>query len=278
MDFKTILVFVDGSKQAPDVLKVAFGLAKRSKGHVIGMHVRPRFQPPAFTDGTYVMDTLYQAHANNVKAEEAKAAAAFRKEAGETRAVEWRVIEGFVDDELAHAARYADLVVIGQADPDMPALGVPSDLAEQVALHTERPVLVVPHVGATREPGKTVLLAWNGSREASRAATAALPLLAEADKVVVLSVDSKKTKAGDGHDHDADVAQWLSRHGVKVTVQHDVAGNSDIGSVILSRAADHDADLIVMGVYGHSRVREMVMGGVSRTLLDNMTAPLLIAH
>jgi nucleotide-binding universal stress UspA family protein len=277
MEFKTILVFVDGSKQAPEVMKVAFGLARRSKGHVIGMHVRPRFQPPAFTDGTYVMDTLYQAHDRTVKAEEAKAAATF-KNAGRTRAVEWRVVDGFADDELAHAARYADLVVIGQADPDMPSPGVPSDLAEQVALHTERPVLVVPHVGAAKEPGKTVLLAWNGSREASRAATAALPLLAEADKVVVLSVDGRNAKAGDGHDHDGDVAQWLSRHGVKATVQHDVAGDTDIGSVILSRAADHDADLIVMGVYGHSRMREMVLGGVSRTLLQSMTAPLLIAH
>jgi nucleotide-binding universal stress UspA family protein len=278
MEFKTILVFVDGSKQAPGVLKVAFGLAKRSKGHVIGMHVRPRFQPPAFTDGTYVMDTLYQAHDKNVKAEEAKAAATFKTAAGETRAVEWRVRDGFADDELAHAARYADLVVIGQADPDMPALGVPTDLAEQVALHTERPVLVVPHIGVPKEPGKTVLLAWNRSREASRAATAALPLLASADKVVVLSVDSKNAKAGDGHDHDEDIIRWLSRHGVKATMQHDVAGDTDIASVILSRAADHDADLIVMGVYGHSRMREMVLGGVSRTLLHSMTAPLLIAH
>jgi nucleotide-binding universal stress UspA family protein len=278
MDFKTILVFVDGGAQAPDVLKVAFGLAKRSKGHVIGMHVRPPFHPPAFTDGTYVMDTLYKAHEQNVKADEANAAAAFKKAAGKTAAAEWRVADGFADDELAHAARYADLVVVGQGNPEVPATGVPSDLAEQVALHTERPVLVVPHIGAAKEPGKTVLLAWNGSREASRAATAALPLLAEADKVVVLSVDAKNRKAGDGHDHDADVAAWLSRHGVKATVQHDVATDTDVGSVILSRAADHDADLIVMGLYGHSRMREMVLGGVSRTLLHSMTAPLLIAH
>ena len=278
MGFKTILVFVDGGKHAADILAVAFGLAKRAKAHVIGMHVRPRFQPPAFTDGSYVMDNLFQAHEENVKGDEARAAAAFKKAAGRTRAVEWRVVEGFADEELAHAARYADLVVVGQADPDMPAAGVPSDLAEQIALHTERPVLVVPHVGVAKPPGKTVLLAWNGSREASRAATAALPLLADADKVVVLSVDGKNAKAGDGQDHDEDLAKWLSRHGVKARVQHDVAAGGDIGSVILSRAADHDADLIVMGVYGHSRVREMVLGGVSRTLLSSMTAPLLIAH
>ena len=76
----------------------------------------------------------------------------------------------------------------------------------------------------------------------------------------------------------ADVAEWLARHGVKVTVQRDTAADSDIGGVILSRAADHDVDLIVMGIYGHSRMRERVLGGASRTLLASMTAPLLVAH
>ena len=278
MDFKTILVFVDGTPHAANTVKVAFDLAKRSKGHVIGMHVRPRFQPAAFTDSTFEVDALYRAHEDAVKADELRASAAFKKIAGRKAAVEWRVIDGFADDELAHAARYADLVVIGQADPEAPAVTLPSDLAEQVALHTERPILIVPHVGAAKTPGKVVLLAWNGSREASRAATAAMPLLAEADKVVVLSVDAKNKKAGDGHNHDEDVVQWLSRHGVKAEIQHDNSGDSDIATLILSRAADYDADLIVMGVYGHSRIREMMMGGVSRTLLSSMTAPLLIAH
>ena len=277
MDFKTILVFVDAGKHAANTLKVAFGIAKHSKAHVIGLHVRPRFQPPAFTDGTYAIDALYKAHEQSVKAEEAKAKAAFAAASKGKGSSEWRVTDGFADDELAHASRYADLVVVSQPDPEDPAAGIPSNLPEHVALATERPILVVPHIGAGREPGKVVLLAWNGSREASRAATAALPILSEADKVVVLSVDSKN--GGKPHDyHTEDICQWLSRHGVKATVQHDSAVNADIGSVILSRAADHDADLIVMGVYGHSRMREMVLGGVSRTLLGSMTVPLLVAH
>jgi len=275
MDFKTILVFVDGGKHTADTLKVAVGLAKRSKGHVIGLHVRPRFQPPAFTDASYALDSLYRTHEETVRHDEGLAAAAFKKAmAAKGFTSEWRAIDGFADDELAHAARYADLVVVGQADPELPA-ATPGDLPEHVALSTERPVLVVPHIGAPRAPGKTVLLAWNGSREASRAATAALPLLEEADKVVVLTVDGKNN----GHNaHAEDAAEWLKRHGVKASVQHDSAANTDIASVILSRAADHDADLIVMGVYGHSRMRELVLGGVSRTLLQSMTAPLLIAH
>jgi nucleotide-binding universal stress UspA family protein len=228
-----------------------------------------------FTDGNYALDALYKTHEESVRADEAEAAAAFGTAADGTGFTsEWRSIDGFADDELTHAARYADLVVVGQPDPEVPG-STPVDLAEHVALTTERPVLVVPHIGAERPPGKTVLLAWNGSYEASRAATAALPILQEADKVVVLTVDGKSK----GHNaHAEDAAEWLKRHGVKATVQHDSAANTDIGSVILSRAADHDAVLIVMGVYGHSRVREMVLGGVSRTLLQSMTAPLLIAH
>ena len=274
MDFKTILAFVDGGEHTADTLKVATGLAQKSNGHLIGLHVRPRFQPPAFTDGSYALDALYKTHEEAVRADEQRAASAFKMANGTGFTTEWRVIDGFAEDELAHAARYADLVVVGQPDPDR-ASSAPTDLAEQVALSTERPVLVVPHIGASRAPGKTVLLAWNGSREASRAATAALPLLEEADEVVVLTVDGKNN----GHDaHAEDAAEWLKRHGVKAKVEHDRATDSDIGSVILSRAADHGADLIVMGVYGHSRVRELVLGGVSRTMLRSMTAPLLIAH
>ena len=94
----------------------------------------------------------------------------------------------------------------------------------------------------------------------------------------VLLVDAKSTETGHGDEPGADVATWLTRHGVKVSVQRDVAADSDVGGVILSRAADHGVDLIVMGLYGHSRLREMVLGGASRTLLASMTVPVLMAH
>jgi nucleotide-binding universal stress UspA family protein len=122
------------------------------------------------------------------------------------------------------------------------------------------------------------MLCWNASREAARAASDALPFLKAADKVIVLVVEPKTLAA----DHDAepgsDVAAWLSRHGAKVVVQREPALDSDVGAVILSRAADNDVDLIVMGLYGHSRMRELVLGGVSRTLLSSMTVPALMSH
>jgi nucleotide-binding universal stress UspA family protein len=167
--------------------------------------------------------------------------------------------------------------VVGQADPDDPA-GSRNDLPEAMAFATGRPVLVVPHIGAPSAVGKTVMLCWNASRESARAAADALPFLQAAEKVIVLVVDPEVSADGHGQEPGADVAVWLARHGVKVTVQRDVAADTHIGEVILSRAADHGVDLIVMGIYGHSRLREMVLGGVSRTLLSSMTVPVLMSH
>ena len=141
-------------------------------------------------------------------------------------------------DELAIQARYADLLVVGQADPEGEYL-TPPDLPESLAISTGRPTLVIPLIGVRSKPGKSVMLCWNASRESARAAAEALPFLVAADKVVVLIVDAKQSVAGHGAEPGADVASWLVRHGVKVTVQRDVAADADVGSVILSRAADH---------------------------------------
>ena len=122
------------------------------------------------------------------------------------------------------------------------------------------------------------MLCWNASREFARAATEALPLLKAASEVAVLIVDEKAATSRPSANHGADVIRWLGRHGVEAVVQREVADSVDIGDVILSRAADLDTDLIVMGIYGHSRVREMVLGGASRTLLASMTVPVFMAH
>jgi nucleotide-binding universal stress UspA family protein len=103
-------------------------------------------------------------------------------------------------------------------------------------------------------------------------------LLKAAEKVIVLAINPKASAAGHGAEPGADAAAWLARHGVKVSVQRDVALDVDVGGVILSRAADHGVDLIVMGIYGQSRMREMVLGGASRTLLGSMTVPVFMAH
>lgn len=268
MGLKTILVHVDTGRSAPARLKLTADLAQRFGAHVVGLHVRRPFQAPAFTDAGPAMDGLYRTYENAVKADEAIASAAFRDLfGGPGLSSEWRAVDGLAEEVVAAYARYADLAIVGQTEPD--SVTVP-DLAETVAMAGERPVLIVPHIGATKPPGQTVLLCWNGRREAARAATGALPILKRAERVIVLLVDSE-----DGGEH---VVAWLARHGVKAVAKRDTADGSDVGAIILSRAADQDADLIVMGLYGHSRMREWVLGGASRTLLASMTVPLLVAH
>jgi nucleotide-binding universal stress UspA family protein len=279
MAYNTILVHCDAGKALPHRLDVAVDLAERFGSHLVGFHARPPFEMPGFTDGSFPTTGLLEAWEADKVADEATAKEAFFKATkGRNAKCEWRVSDGYSDRELATGARYADLVVVGQNDREQADAKTPSDLPEVTALAAGRPILVVPHVGAARRPGNVVLLCWNASREAARAATEALPILKGANQVVVLVIDAKESASGHGAEPGADVATWLSRHGVKVTVQRDVAPDSDVGSLILSRAADHDADLIVMGVYGHSRLREMVMGGASRTLLGSMTVPVLMAH
>ena len=281
MGFKTILVHADTGRSAPARWKLSAELAARFDAHVVGLYVRRPFQAPAFTDAGPAMDSLYRTYENAVKADEALATAAFRDLigsqiiGGKGLSSEWRVADGLAEQVVAAYARYADLVIIGQTEPDAGATTTPADLAETVAMAGERPVLIVPHIGVVKPPGKTVMLCWNGSREVARAATSALPILKKADKVIILLVDPK---SDGGEQPGAGAARWLARHGVKAVVQRDTAADSDVGGVILSRAADHDADLIVMGLYGHSRMREWVLGGASRTLLASMTVPLLVAN
>jgi nucleotide-binding universal stress UspA family protein len=277
MSYKTILVHCDASKSVSHRLDVATDLAQRFGARLVGLHVRRRFETSIFLDGGFAMDDFFNIYDEGVKADETEARAAFTKTTtkGQELTTEWRAVDGYVDSELAVQARYADLVVAGQAGPEPTA--TPSDLPETVALTTGRPVLLMPFIGA-KPPGKIVLLCWNASREAARAAADALPFLKAAQKVIVLVVNPTVSAEGHGAEPGADAAAWLARHGVKVIVQRDVAPDADVGGVILSRAADHDADLIVMGIYGHSRMREMVLGGASRTLLASMTVPVFMSH
>jgi nucleotide-binding universal stress UspA family protein len=278
MGYQTILVHCDAGKKVAAHLDVAAELAGRFSSVFVGLHAQPPFEAPAFAEGAFSMGPIYKAYEEGAKADLAASRSAFDKALkGRHLSTEWRVVDDFPEEALTVAARYADLLVVGQATPDND-ISTPENLPETVALATGRPVLVVPHIGAQRPPGKKVMLCWNASRESARAASDALPFLKAADEVVVLIVDPKASATGHGAEPGADVAAWLARHGVKVTVQRDVASDSDIGNVILSRAADLDVDLIVMGAYGHSRMRELVMGGVSRTLLATMTVPVLMSH
>lgn len=190
---------------------------------------------------------------------------------------EWRVAEEDAAAAATRHAHYADLAVVGQTDPENPRRG--ADVAEAVLLGSGRPVLVVPYIGAT-SIGRRVLIAWNAQREAARALNDALPLMAGAEQVTVLSINPERGIGGEGDLPAADIALHLARHGVKAEAAYTRSDQEEIsvGDVILSRAADLGTDLIVMGGYGHSRAREFVLGGATRTLLRQMTVPVLLSH
>jgi nucleotide-binding universal stress UspA family protein len=270
MGYQTILVHCDAGKKVSCRLDVAAELAGRFGSVFVGLHAQPPFETPAFAEGAFGMAPIYKAYEEVAKADLAASRTAFDKTLkGKHLPTEWRVADDYPEEALTIAARYADLVVVGQSTPDNDVT-TPANLPENVA--------VVPHIGADKPPGKKVMLCWNASRESARAASDALPFLKVADEVVVLIVDPEISGNGHGAEPGADVATWLARHGVKVTVQREFASDADIGNVILSRAADLGIDLIVMGAYGHSRMRELMMGGVSRTLLSSMTVPVLMSH
>lgn len=278
MSYKTILVHSDVDKAAPARVALAADLARRFDANLIGLFARPPFQLPAFSDGSFSVVPFIEAYEKNVQRDRAAARAGFDKVVDAKRQpAEWRNADGELDRALARTARCTDLVVVSQADRTEP-LPIPANLPEAVAMTSGRPVLVLPHIGAAKPPGKTVMLCWNASRESARAAADALPFLRAADRVVLLSIGAKNGRH-DNSDHSAtDAAAWLARHGMSVTVQRDAAADSDAGNIILSRAADCAADLVVMGVYGHSRTREFVLGGASRTVLASMTVPVLMSH
>lgn len=278
MSYKTILVHCDASRSVGPRLAAAAEVAQRFDARLVGLHAREPFEVVSYVDGGMALGPLMDAYEAGRDAAEKTARAAYDKATkGASFASEWRVTEAFADDALAVNARYADLLVVGQADPEDVA-GSRNDLPEAMAFATGRPVLVVPQIGALAPIGRTVMLCWNASRESARAAADALPFLRAAEKVVVLVIDPEVSADGHGPEPGADVALWLARHGVKVTVQREVAADAKVGETILSRAADLDADLIVMGIYGHSRLREFVLGGASRTLLESMTVPVLMSH
>jgi nucleotide-binding universal stress UspA family protein len=280
MSIKTILVHCDASKMLAQRLGVATALAESSGARLVGLHVRPPFQPPVVFDSgfTVAMNDFYRTYEETSKGDRAAASATFADAVkGLKLSGEWRQIDGPIDGQFAEQARYADLAVVGQFDPDA-ALATPPDLPQFTALNSGRPVMVIPYVGVQKPPGQNVLLCWNESRECSRAAGDALPILKNASQVTILIAEHLPTAANDSRKAGDRIERWLEQHGIKARTTIESGDGAEIGGLILSRAADLGVDLIVMGIYGHSRAREFVLGGASRTILSSMTVPVFMAH
>jgi nucleotide-binding universal stress UspA family protein len=179
-----------------------------------------------------------------------------------------------VGEQFGHIARRFDLTIVGQAEPEKSA--VEEVIAEAALFESGRPVIVVPYIQKDALKLDRVMLCWDGSRAAARAIADAMPLLKKAGQVEIVIVSNERGKRDEVEG--VDMAQHLARHGLKVEVKRTVLGDIDVADVILSHAADVGADFIVMGGYGHSRLREFVLGGVTRSIFRSMTAPVLMSH
>jgi nucleotide-binding universal stress UspA family protein len=188
---------------------------------------------------------------------------------------EWQACEGEAADLIAIASRLQDLVVVGKTEPDE-GWGV---VERMVTVPTGRPILVVPSTGPFLDTGKCVLVAWNGSAQAADAVVRGMPFLEGAERVVVLSGSEEREKLPSVNFRPLlDVTAYLKRHGVEAEVRRTDAAGTDVGTEILEAARDVKADLVVMGAFGRSRLREWVLGGATRTVLDYMDIPVLMAH
>ena len=276
-DYRSLLVHYDAGRTAPQRLEYAINLARQFDAHVACLYALDMMPAPSsgYEGRAAVIEAQKRAHAEMLADARRSYEETLRRTGYEK--VEWRDTQSDALAAVALHARYADLVVVGQQNEEWPS-GVGKELERAVPLAAGRPVLLVPYAFQAKEQARRVLIAWNASREAARAVSDSLPLLRRASQVHVVTVNAKTSRGGHGEEPGADIGLFLTRHGVKVTVSRQDATDLDIGNLLLSRAFDLQADLIVSGAWGHSRLREMVLGGVTRTLFESMTVPVLVAH
>ena len=276
MTYKRILVHIDDSAASERRVGAGAELARRFEARLVGLYFTPgapleidraELAPPEIA-----MRMSHGELRNRVESAFRARAASAAVPAVEVCAVERDPIAGAIVE-----LRCADLSVLSQSDATGTG-GFERRLAENAILANGGPVLFMPYAMATESLAERVVIAWDGGREASRAVRDALPLLTMARQVTVLSLGPRATPGQDSSISQARLAAYLGTHGVEPQRRQLVCDAGEIGELTLSQLADLDADLLVMGAYGHTRVREIMLGGVTRTVLDSMTVPVLMSH
>ncbi len=284
MALHDLVVLLDGSPRDEARLNVALGLARRDDAHVTGLCPQELLLPSdmSFALGGYPDLWAIPEFAQQIETEaRAKAGiieAGFRDRLRrEGVRGDWVFDTGPLIPAVVHRVQAADLLVIGQNDPENPPSVVARALIEDVLMVAGRPLLLIPYAGTFETVGKNVLVGWTRTRESARAVHDALPLFAPAARVTVLTVEAR---AQDTRVlPTADIAEHLARHGLTVAAARTVVSDGlAAADALLDYACDVGADMLVVGGYGHSRTREMILGGVTRDLLRFMTLPVLMSH
>ena len=275
MALKDLLVHVVNEADSGVAVDAALALAEQHDAHLVGLGISAPLDIPGYAEAhlpeamlEILQDRETKRLANAKQLFESKA-----RHAGRSDRVEWRVDVGVPFQTLGLHARYADLSIVPQNKPEGQDYRF-AELAEDLLVSSGRPVLVIPTGGAKKGIGRSVIVAWNGSREAARALADAMPMLERAKSVEIFTAGKEDIGDLPG----ADIAAHLAHHKINVKVHQSVAAGISVGDALLNRASDSGADLIVMGGYGRSRFREFILGGVTRHILEHLTVPALMSH
>jgi len=280
MAYKTIMTYLPAPDRVAPVLDIALPLACKHEAHLIGLHVIPEphiYAAVAAEMSAAVLDAqskYYQEQAEQVQA------AFTQRVQGEDLVTEWRSVN-------CRGLPIAAAVNIHSAASDLMITSLPSpdndwetqaDLPVRLIVESGRPVLLVPPAGGISETGTYVTVAWDGSRESARAAFDALPILAGAEQIKVLSLDHQAPDEGTAFTASDDMTLALARHGIKAEAASDTSAGKPIGEALLSYVTQQGGDLLVMGCSGHTRFREFIFGGATRHVLQNTKVPVLMSH
>jgi nucleotide-binding universal stress UspA family protein len=281
-----LVVLLDGSARDEAKLVLALGLARQHDAHLTGLCPLDLLLPAdlSFALGGYpdlwALPEFSKQIESQARTKAAIIEANFRESLRrEDVTGDWAFETGPLIAAITQRAQAADLLVIGQSDPDYPPPESARTLLADLLMTTGRPLLIVPYAGQFPSVGANTLIGWTPTRESARAVHDALPLLTPPAKVTVLIVESARPAPDVKALPTAGLAEHLARHGLDVTAARTVVSDGlSPADALLDYASDISADLLVVGGYGHSRTREMIMGGVTRDLLRHMTLPVLMSH
>lgn len=291
---RDIVVVLDDSAPSEGRLDLAIALARQHEAHLTGLSALDLLTPFTHQRVDPDTDTLAATQLLNwgavppvrysqpgrQAAEQAELIEATFRDRLRSNGVrgDWWMADGKPGEMVVRQARHSDLVILGQTDPAHPPPPRGRQLLEDVLMTSGRPILVIPYIGRFETFGSKVLIGWNNSREAARAVNDAMPLLARAASVSILEATANGRKLAADDATGADVVRHLGYHGINARSSRTVMAGISASDILLSYAADLSADLLVIGGYGHSRLRELVLGGVTRELLQHMTLPILMSH
>ena len=253
----------------------ALTIAEAFGAHIVGMAFAYEYVLPGYVLAAELVTEAMLRHQKVVEAVVERFDASAKRGLLSAEHIVNKVLERDAPVVLASAARRFDLSVVMQSEPD----GVDNDrLIEGLLFESGRPVNIVPYIQRDGLSLDRVVCCWDGSRPAARAINDALPFLTKARAVDLFIVVNEKTKDDQREIRGVRMGEHLARHDIKIEVNTSMAPDFDVASTILSYVADSAATMIVMGAYGHSRVREFVLGGATRGILASMTAPVLMSH